>query len=95
MDLLLWCHLRFFNHVFFVELVAVVPSLFRRAAEASLALVRPLLVVHAHKRVEIDLDLFDAGVEGFSERDSVELLLDDLIEPLGAAIGLWVIGFRS
>ncbi len=76
MDLLFWCHLRFFNHIFFIELVAIIPGLFRCPAEAAFSLVRAV-VVSAHKRVEIGLDLLDAPVGGLSECHSIKFFLDD------------------
>ena len=67
----------------------------RRTALASLALVGSLVIVASHKHVQIGLHLIERGVEGLSEGDRVKLVLDDLVEPLGAAIGLRVTHFRA
>ena len=79
-----------FNHVFFAELVPVVPCLFGGSALAALSLIGSLVIVIGHIIVQIGLHLVNGRIKSLSEGHRVELLLNNLVESFGAAIGLRV-----
>ena len=63
-------------------------GLHRRASEAPSPLMGPDLVVFAHPRIQIGLQLVDGRVDALSEGDAVELVQDGFVEALADAVGL-------
>src|SRR6185295_18722046 len=64
-------------------------------AEAPAALMRSVIIVFDQPGIKIGLQLVDAVVDLFAERDPIELVQDGAMEALADAIGLRALGLGS
>ena len=60
----------------------------RRSSATHFTLMGALRVVVMEPMIQIHLQLFDAFIQVFSERDLIKLLQDGLVEPFANAVGL-------